>query len=198
VLFVAVALFCAALIAARGTRRMRAGRSSMAFGLCAWLCASPVFAPAAQEAPNAPPVQQAAIEAASAQAPRPLAAAARHAEDAGAAGDDVRLARTFGANATLRSLVRGRVEHASSVWKNGQITTVYTVRDAAGREQRLELLGGEVDGIGQRFLHAEALPSQGDEIVVRGDEPVAKRWAYCRDGMAFGGSLGRGPAIRIQ
>ncbi len=205
VLGLAFLLFAAAVIAVRGTRRMNAGRALWAVGLCAWLCAAPVFVSGAEEAALERAHADDAVAASATVKVAPIAPIAgprpqpsAHAHGAPAANDDARLARTFGANTTPASLVRGRVQRTSAAWKDGLIMTLYTVRDAAGREQRLELLGGEVDGIGQRVSHGDPPPADGDEILVRGDEPVAKRWAYYRDGQAFGGSLGRGPAIQID
>lgn len=211
VLFVALLLLVAAVVALRGSRRARAARTTVAFGLCAWLCASPVSVPAAETAKAAPAALSApAGDEAEFQAPATPAAqprpeshveghdAHRHARAAGGSLDAARLTRAFGANATAHSFVRGRVQRTSAAWKDGLITTAFTVRDATGREHRLELLGGEVDGIGQRISHADPHPADGAEIIVRGDQTVATRWAHHRDGTAFGGSLGHGPAVRIQ
>jgi hypothetical protein len=106
-----------------------------------------------------------------------------------------RLARAFGPAAAPR--VHGRAQKLAAAWKDGFIMTEHVVRDASGVEHRFEVRGGTVGELTQRWLHDSAGPADDAEIVLGSAESGHQGWAYHRDGLVFGGSLGHGPAIRI-
>lgn len=177
-LFALGALAAMLLLARMASRKLVLRRGALAFGLCGLVAAAPFGAPASEGA-------------------APRTGAERAAACAAESAAQARFARVFGQNAGPRTLVRGRAHRLASTWKDGFITTEYAVRDASGAEHRIELFGGEVGGIGQRFMHEE-LPEDGAEVVLSGEgSSVGRRWAYYRDGLVFGGSLGEGAAVRL-
>ena len=192
------ALFALAvgLLLARTVRRQNAMRRTLAFGLGSALIAAPTMggAPAedAHDHGDTPTVAVAAEH----HAHGPLAEipSAWLAEDDPASR--MRIARAFGPAASASRLLRGRSEALSSAWRDGFIVTEHVVRDAEGVEHRFTVRGGSVGEISQRWLHDAPPPEDGAEIVL-GDRDGHKGWAYHRDGLIFGGSLGHGPAIRL-
>jgi hypothetical protein len=94
------------------------------------------------------------------------------------------------------SLVHGRARRIGShVDDAGLIFTEYAIKDSAGGEMPLRVLGGVVGGIGQRAIHGEVPPAEQQEIVVATQADGVQHWAFATDGKLFGGHLGDGPAI---
>lgn len=77
---------------------------------------------------------------------------------------------------------------------NGLLYTDLEVATENGERVQVSLPGGELDGIGQIVGHGR-LPVDGDELMV---EPGTKRFAFHARGHVWGGSLGDGPAIRLN
>jgi hypothetical protein len=177
----ALAVLALALLASRSlARRFAFERRTLAFGLGAALIA----APGTGEAPAAERDAQQLRVAVQSEGDAPARA---------------RVARAFGPTASLRSLARGHARKVGATFQDGVIMTEHAVRDSEGREHALKVPGGEVGDIVQHWNHTAAGPADGAEVVIEtgATKDAAARWAYYRDGLVYGGSLGHGPAIRV-
>jgi hypothetical protein len=91
-------------------------------------------------------------------------------------------------------LIEGRAAYQGSYRRDGLIWTRFVVRGADG-EVALELPGGAHEGVTQ-VVSGHALPADGDQLLIAQRARGPHAWARLRDGLAFAGTLGAGPALR--
>jgi hypothetical protein len=103
----------------------------------------------------------------------------------------LRISRAFNDLSATRVGIAKRVATRAV---NGMLFTDLEVATESGERVQLSVPGGELDGIGQIVGHGN-IPIDGDELMV---EPGTKRFAFHAEGHAWGGSLGEGPAIKLQ
>jgi hypothetical protein len=94
-----------------------------------------------------------------------------------------------------KQLELGKLERLEARIDDGFMRTRYAVRAADGSMRELSVVGGELNGIGQRVVGEPTPPRHGDEVAIAAQPDGKLRWAHHAGGRLRGGDLGEGTEI---
>jgi Matrixin len=93
-------------------------------------------------------------------------------------------------------VVQGEVVRAGARMDRGLVWSKYLVHDE-DRVVEVEIAGGQL-GEHTQIVSEQEPPSDGNQVVVATHSKGPHAWAFLRDGVVYGGSLGDGPAIQWE